>query len=280
MTDMIDFEIAGGSVTGRDHIRTGKNCQDAYAFFNKDIAAAVVCDGCGSSDHSEVGAKIGAKIVLASLLMHFRAAPELFQLANTPKNPGLQLVQRSVLTKLQGLAEVMSGSFSENVSNYFLFTIMAALIDRKTGKAYVFGCGDGLFYVNGVPTHIPSPNNAPAYLSYNLVDTDRAAPDLGVLWMGDATSVKSILIGTDGVADLASGHDRAIPGKEEKIGPISQFWEKDGFFRNPFAIGHRLSLINRSLHKIDWEKKALNETNGPLRDDATFVVIRQKKERA
>ncbi len=274
----IQFEIAGGTVAGRDHVRTGKNAHDAYAWSNhQDITDAVVCDGCGSEEHSEVGAKIGAKIVLDSLLRHFRAAPELFKYANMP-NPGLKLVKRSILTRIQYLAETMAGNYSKNVSEYFLFTILAAVLDRDSGQAYILGCGDGVFYVDGIPTTIPSPNNAPSYLAYDLVETNQASPDLGIFWMGALETVQNLLIGTDGLSDLARSFDKPIPGKEEKIGPVSQFWEKDGFFRNPFMIGHRLALINRSIQKVDWEKKAMSEAHGPLRDDTTLIAIRRKKQ--
>lgn len=270
------FEVAGGTVAGRDHSRVGGNSHDAYCWFNRDITVAVVCDGCGSGDHSEVGAKIGAKIAVESILRHYRADPDAFPYA-AMQNPGLQLVKRSILTKIQAIAEAMAGSFSENVSDYFLFTVVAAVLDPKNGKAYVFGCGDGLFYVNDVPTTMLSPNNAPAYLSYNLVETGRPSPDLGMLWMGSLETVKSILLGTDGAGDLARSFDKNIPGKEEKIGSISQFWEKDGFFKNPFSIGHRLALINRSVSRVDWDKKALSDAHGPLRDDTTVIAIRRKK---
>jgi len=271
------FEVAAGTVAGRDHSRVGKNSHDAYAWVQRqDFTVAVVCDGCGSGEHSEVGAKIGSKIALECIERHYRWSPELFQYATMPA-PGLKLIKRSILTRIQGLAEAMAGSYSENVSQYFLFTILAAIVDQKEGKAYVFGCGDGIFYVNDVPTTIPSPNNAPAYLSYNLVETNQPDPDLGMLWMGSADTLKSLLIATDGVQELARSFDKPIPGKDEKIGPISQFWEKDGHFRNPFSIGHRLALINRSVSKVDWEKKAMSEAHGPLRDDATLVAIRRRK---
>lgn len=272
----IQFEIAGGTVAGRDHVRIGKNSHDAYSWFHKDLTVAVVCDGCGSGDHSEIGAKIGAKIAVDQVLRHYRAEPGSFPYA-TMKNPGLVNVQRSILTRIQSIAEAMTGSFSQNISDYFLFTLIGVILDPKEGQAFIFGCGDGIFYVNDVPTTLPSPNNAPPYLSYNLVETNRAAPELGMLWMGSLDTVKSILLGTDGVADLARSFDKPIPGKEELIGPISQFWEKDGFFKNPFSIGHKLALINRSTQKVDWEKKAMSEAHGPLRDDTTLIAIRRKK---
>lgn len=274
---MDKLEVAGGSIIGRDHVRTGKNCQDAY-FWKESagVLVAVVCDGCGSSDNTEVGAQVGAKIVVESTLRHYLNHPERFPYAAMAKNQGLQMVKWSVLTKIQSLADDMAGSFSENISQYFLFTVLGVILDPKADKAFVFGCGDGTFYVNGVPTTIPSPNNAPAYLCYNLVETNQPDPQLGMLWMGSFESVKSMLIGTDGVADLARACDDPIPGKEEKIGPIAQFWEKDGFFKNPFSIGHRLTLINRSVSRVDWEKKAMTEAHGQLRDDTTFIVIRRK----
>jgi hypothetical protein len=270
------FEIAGGTVAGRDHVRIGKNSHDAYSWFHKDLIVAVVCDGCGSGEHSEVGAKIGAKIVVDQVLRHYRAEPGSFPYA-TMKNPGLGNVQRSILINIQSIAEAMAGSFSKNVSDYFLFTIIGVLLDPKEGQAFIFGCGDGIFYVNDVPTTLPSLNNAPPYLAYNLVETNRPMPELGMFWMGSIDTVKSILLGTDGVADLVRSSDKPIPGREEKIGPISQFWEKDGFFKNPFSIGHKLALINRSISKVDWEKKAMSEAHGPLHDDTTLVTIRRKK---
>jgi hypothetical protein len=270
------FEVAGGTVAGRDHSRVGKNSHDAYSWHHGQITVAVVCDGCGSSEHSEVGAKLGTKIVVNKILRYYLQDPKSFEAA-TERNVGLDRVKRSTLTEIQSIVDSMAGKFSENVAEYFLFTIIGAILDEGAGKAYIFGCGDGVYYLNDWPTIITAPGNAPGYLSYNLVDTKDAPPDLKMLWSGPTDKVKSILLGTDGVPDLATAFDACIPGKEEKIGPISQFWEKDGFFKNPFSIGHRLALINRSISRVDWEKKALSEAHGPLRDDTTLIAIRRKK---
>jgi serine/threonine protein phosphatase PrpC len=62
MTPWID--VATGSVVGRDHGRTGKNNQDALAYVPlQEGIVAVVCDGCGSQPHSEVGAQLGAQLL-------------------------------------------------------------------------------------------------------------------------------------------------------------------------------------------------------------------------
>lgn len=273
------FEIAGGSVPGRDHVRIGKNSQDAYYWEEANgILVGAVCDGCGSNPHSEVGAKIGAKLIVKQTLCWYleEFGSVVHDENGTYLKFGLKWVRRNVLFQLQSLIDSMAGKFSENVRDYFLFTALGFIVDPKLNTC-VFGCGDGSYWINGMPTTIMAPNNAPDYLGYGLVDTVPVSPVFITHECVATSEIKSLLIGTDGVADLAKAHDLSIPGKDEKIGPISQFWEKDGFFKNPFSIGHRLALVNRSISRIDWEKKCIGETHGPLRDDTTLVVIRRQK---
>ena len=53
---------------GKSTARVGRNNQDAHAFSVCDERIlALVCDGCGSGRYSEVGAQIGARLLLAAL---------------------------------------------------------------------------------------------------------------------------------------------------------------------------------------------------------------------
>jgi serine/threonine protein phosphatase PrpC len=62
------LEYAIGSIIGRNHVLAGKNNQDAYRIVsNEKFIIAVVCDGCGSGKHSEVGAKLGARLVINAI---------------------------------------------------------------------------------------------------------------------------------------------------------------------------------------------------------------------
>src|SRR4051794_26892607 len=67
------FEVAAGSVPGRDHLGrgnllAGRNNQDAYAWSCSEAGlVAVVCDGCGGGRHSEVGAQLGARLLVTAL---------------------------------------------------------------------------------------------------------------------------------------------------------------------------------------------------------------------
>lgn len=275
MTLNTQFEIAAGSVSGRDHRTALKNSHDAYYWeATPGILVAVVCDGCGSGEHSEVGAKLGARLVAKQVMRWFSNDPKKFTLLGIEH--GLIQVRRSVLAQIQVLADQMSGSFSETVGEFFLFTIVGAII--TSDDAITFGAGDGVVVVNGSPMTLGSGNNRPEYLSYGLVETDNnVTPFLKKFTWNKTGDVNSILLGTDGVRDLTKAAEKAIPGKEEKVGPLEQFWRDDKYFKNPFSIQRRLALANRTTHRIDYEKKVAVEEHGHLPDDTTVLVIRRKE---
>lgn len=268
------FEIAGGSVAGRDHRDALKNCHDAYHFeVHPDIVAAVVCDGCGSGEHSEVGAKLGARILVRQVLRWFHDSPE-SGAAGIERS--LVRIRRSVLAQIQLLADQMSGGFTATVEQYFLFTVIGLVMTRD--HAFVFRCGDGLVHVNDTALTLTSADNKPDYLSYGLVEGSISQGSaFSVVSTEKTAAIRSVLIGTDGACALAAAQDRKIAGREEKVGPISQFWREDAHFKNPFSIRRRLNVINRDSRRIDYERKTAHEEHGPLLDDTTVVAVRRRK---
>ncbi|HIK26542.1 MAG: protein phosphatase 2C domain-containing protein [Oscillatoriaceae bacterium SKW80] len=263
------FEIAGGSVIGREHLRSGKNNQDAYwGICSADYAIAVVCDGCGSRAHSEVGAKIGARLTveaLASCAKKITIDDSFFW----------QQVQQDLLKKLQALACIMGGNFSQTLQDYFLFTIVGALV--TPAGAWLFSIGDGIIAVNGTVTQLgPFPQNTPPYLAYGLLDSTSEAWQFQIHKTLPLDEVKSILIGTDGVKNFIEAAETNLPGKEEKVGSISQFWEQDCYFKNPDSVRRKLALMNREVTKPDWEGQQLVRTVGLLPDDTTLMVLRKR----
>ena len=175
--------------------------------------------------------------------------------------------------------KAMGGSKSETVNDFFLFTLIGVVISGNS--VVTFGIGDGHVYVNGKPNKIgPFPNNEPPYLAYNLVETSLKDADPSLLrfqihnieWIDE---VNSILLATDGLDDLIRAENKKMPGKEESVGPVSQFWEEDRYFKNPDMVRRRLFLINRDLSQINWEARKVSKENGHLADDTTIVVIRR-----
>ncbi len=278
------FEVAGGSITGREHLRVGKNNQDAYfSICSEQAAIAVVCDGCGSGKHSEVGAKIGARLVVKTIAQRIQSEID--------SQDGLasefwESLKLDLLAEMQHVLQMLDGGDSQGdashrdamqqiINDYLLFTIVGVLITST--EAITFSNGDGLVIVNGKIEQIgPFPDNAPPYLAYGLY-----RPDLIHFHIHDrihTDAVESVLIGTDGVADLISEAGKNLPGKQEPVGQISQFWEADRYFSNPEAIHRRLSLINREVTQADWQTQRLVKESGLLSDDTTLVVVRRKAE--
>jgi hypothetical protein len=261
------YEIAGGTVTGRSHAISGKPNQDAHAWLCRgDVLVAVVCDGCGSSAHSEVGAQLGARLCaerLSARLVEGAAldAPTLWD--------GLR---DDVLGALGELGGAMGGRLAETVSDHFLFTVVGLAVSGELGC--VFAAGDGIAAVDGAVTRLgPFPGNEPPYLAYGLLS--RGAPGFTVV--RTFTGARSALIGTDGAADLADLAHRSLPGGGAEVGPLSQLWEEDRYFQNGDALRRRLALVNREVTRPRWEERRIERDVGLLGDDTTVVVVRRKQ---
>lgn len=281
------FEIAGGTVPGRDHVGrgnllSGKNNQDAFSYrVTDDALVAVVCDGCSDGLHNEVGAHLGAQLVSAALMEH--AAQERERRASdTSANTITYLlacVRQETLSELRLIAQRMTGadgSFSATVGDYFLFTVIGVVI--TPGITAIFSIGDGVFALNGNVTRLgPFPGNAPPYMAYAMV---RSSMDERLLQFQinahlPTKDVHSILIGCDGVEDLIAASERPLPGgRLGTVGPIRRFWEEDRFYK-PDQIRRRLALINSDVVRLDPEDHQLKRESGLLPDDTTLVVIRR-----
>jgi len=189
-------------------------------------------------------------------------------------------IRESVLGQIQTLVKRMGGDFSRTIQDYFLFTLVGAVITRHT--TWIFSLGDGVAFVNGENVYNGSfAGNAPPYLAYGLVKTTLHDADPSLLQfrihdVRPTESVQSLLIGTDGVMDFMRGAERIVPGKNEPVGPLSQFWEEDRYFKNPDMMRRRLSLVGREGTHIDWERRVVEKIPGLLADDTTMVVVRRK----
>lgn len=278
------FEIAGGTIAGRDHVLGGRNNQDAFMVKRTDDAlVAVVADGCGSSPHSEVGAQLGTRLCVEVLMDDLLNAV----VSNDGLTPHdatwlvMERVRTRLLAEIRKLAERMGGNFSRTIQDYFLFTLVGAVITERF--TWTFSLGDGTALVNGdVIYNGVFAGNAPPYLAYGLVKTTLQQVDPTILEfrihdVRPTALVQSILIGTDGAADLARVADRKLPGKDELAGPLSQFWQEDRYFKNPDMIRRHLALANREVTTIDWQRREVQKNHPLLPDDTTIVVVRRKE---
>lgn len=183
-----------GSVTGLEHVRLGRNNQDAAAVFSAGgVTSLVVADGCSSSPRSEVGARLGA-MFLARALVERKAMDA----------AAVNAACDAMLGWLAGVADAL-GPRTEVVGELLLFGFLAAVSDGE--RVVVCGAGDGLFHAGG-RLHVlePDEGNAPDYLAYRLVpcaDLARpAAPDVRVHYVG---ALERVVLATDGALPIRDG---------------------------------------------------------------------------
>jgi hypothetical protein len=271
------FELAFGSIQGREHLRLAKNNQDAYyTLSNEQHTIAIVCDGCGSGRYSEVGAQFGVRLI--GEILTKALSTQLCQSNQIPPQLLSQLYQ-DLLSQIDNLSRAMGGNWLQTLKDYFLFTIVGVVI--TAADICVFSLGDGVIIVNGCELELGSfPGNAPPYLVYGL---SAAVPDQDSFFqihkLPPLAEVESILIGTDGVSELIQSAQRQLPGKPELVGSISQFWQQDRYFTNPDQVRRRLALINREVTRLDSSKGQVHKESGLLSDDTTLVVLRRKSDR-
>lgn len=270
------FDLAAGSIRGREHILSNKNNQDAYQLISEpDLTVAVVCDGCGdpSSKTSEVGAILGSQLITQTIARRARLMPRVEDDFFWER-----VIRQPLLEQLKALVEQLGSNPKEIISQNFLFTTVVALV---TSEVAVFATlGDGVIIVNAEEEVFEYPNNAPPYLGYGLVETSQASElhRFQIRRVIPTQKLESFLIGSDGVSDLINSAVKPLPGKEELVGPIDQFWQDERYFQNPDAVRMRLSLVNQSTQRINWQEQRVEKFNGHLRDDTTLVVGRRKVE--
>jgi hypothetical protein len=240
-----EFEIAGGTVTGREHVTIGRNNQDAFCWSaTPEATVAVVADGCGSGRYSEVGAQLGARLLTEAA----RAGARRFG----DEEPAVVLegIRVDLLARLRALAVAMGGSYREVVGEYLLFTLQAFVIGPR--RTLVFGIGDGVVAWNGQHRALAAVDNAPAYLGYGLLDDpgSESGFHFDVHAVLATTEVESLLVGTDGMGEAPS---------------MAEFWSDDRYYANPYNVGRRFVQWNRA-HKP-----------GLLPDDTTLVVARRAR---
>ncbi len=259
------FAISTASIPGGEHLRLGRNNQDGIATrTSRDLLIAVVTDGCSSGRSCEVGARLGAAWLVEHLPHLARLRPRLPARALAEAaTAGLVAYVATCAERLSPVGRLEPATLAE----HFLFTFLAAVIDRE--RAHLFGVGDGVFCLNDADLiRLPAgPHNAPPYAAYRLLDLDADA-DAGVDTSAKVhldlptREVDLLLIGTDGAADL-----QPASATDDVPDLIDELTRESRYLRNPTLAQRRLV--------------ALSQRRGPPRlfDDTSLVSIRRRGNR-
>ncbi|HSN30817.1 MAG TPA: protein phosphatase 2C domain-containing protein [Kofleriaceae bacterium] len=256
------MDTTTAAVIGARHLRVARNGQDAAAAASgPGWAAAVVCDGCSAGAHSEVGARLGAAIVVAALARRLAnqqlvgRTHEPSTHAQTTHEPATRLwteVEAEVIAALAALADRMGEDRVRTVVEHFLFTIVAVAATREATS--VWAIGDGA-YSFGEHTRVLGPfaENQPPYLGYALLG---AAPRAHVETAPAGTRI--VAVATDGALDLG--------------GDVARF-AQPRYLEHADRARRELSVLARGREVIDWNERRVVRT-AELQDDCAIAVIR------
>jgi hypothetical protein len=230
--------VRTASAIGREHVRLGRNNQDAVATARGGSAVvAVVCDGCSAEPGSEVGAQLGSRFLANWLALRMAQAPLGLDVAETATDT-LGAWMYRIAPSLDPTPDSMAGV----LQRHFLATFLAAV--TQGDRALVFGMGDGVVQVDDVNTILDSgPANTPEYLAYRFIRDSRARPR--VHFYGTARRVALL---TDGFEPLLRQDGHAI----------DTLFDDEVVWHNPVHLQRRLNIM------------AERERFG---DDATLALI-------
>jgi hypothetical protein len=292
------FELAAGSVPGRRHLGSGnllsgKNNQDAMGFLaSHECVILSVHDGCGSTPHSEFGARIGATllpIVIADELRNHGAD-------KVESNSFWESVKVQLLERIESIislchpGEMDSETRRNFARSHFLFTVLGALLTEKL--TIVFGIGDGAFAINGkLKTIGPFPDNAPDYLCRSL-GSRAEAPEFVVHAKIRTELLETLVIGTDGMQDLVNAAPKRIPGKARIVGDIHQLFSQEFLFRSietdtvndspPLdSLTGWLRQINSEVTRLSFDEDQnpiIKREEGLLPDDTTLMALKRSQQ--
>lgn len=281
---MDNFEIATGTVVGRDHRKIGKNNQDAcYLRVNQDSIIGIVSDGCGSAKYSEVGAQLLVRLCGKILNRYLKLLRKCFN-SDKGLSKYWNLIQRKVLLELLGIASALGSELKQVISDYLLATILGFVVTQE--KTIFFSIGDGEAYLNGHLFKFGSfPNNAPPYFAFLLLNKNSrpfcaSMLNFSVDKIVETEKIETLLVGTDGIEELRKRAKDNIPGKKIVVGDISEWWKNDKYFSNKDAIRRQLFMINSDVAKARYEQNGqiqkIERFSGLLRDDTSMIVLRRK----
>lgn len=284
----LSYEVTAGSIVGKHHVfnknlLVGKPNQDGHAWMkHDDLLIAVVTDGCGSGSHSEVGARLAARYLLTTIEHIYRRMQRSMEQEHVPiaSTSFWERVRQDLLAYIHMLTEKLTPEeipYAATLRDYFLFTVVAAVVTPD--DTVIASIGDGVFSVNGEVHRLgPFEHNKPPYPAYALVGSEFSnKPELlrfTVHPVVPTAQLQSLLIGSDGVNDLIAAETLCLPGKQEPVGPFSQWWSDDRYFLNTDSVRRRLALMNSQRTQWSAARQCFETIPGLLPDDTTLIAVR------
>jgi hypothetical protein len=249
----------------------GRNNQDyGTAIVDEKFAVGAVCDGCGSTMTSEVGATLCGQMVAEFLAVQMRV--EAYDLSDEKRVDALMYrvysFIRDSISKIVGTIQFSEDTYLKLIQNNFLFTLVGFVMDKE--HTVVFSIGDGYIRVNDEVLSIKEPDNMPTYLAYSLTpERDKWETEPKIRFRLPTDQLKSLIIATDGMDDFVRCAGVPFPGKiQEYVPSLEDILVNDSYFTAP-------AKLQRLLAKMNPITRPSVRSHGLLKDDTTIIMARR-----
>lgn len=200
----LSFIIRGAKVTGKDHLRAGRNCQDGYAFNEvtigeKSFLVGVVSDGCSEGKYSEIAGLLLPVFVVEEIVRLLQLEIPIAQIPTVLYPSVIKFLEGiRLLFPLREITEAI-----DFAQNYLLATVVGFVLSEENGV--VFYSGDGYLVIDDEIQKIDYQNRSP-YIGYHLVphsvlESTKPLPKAFEVRTFKTGSVQKIAIATDGFSE-------------------------------------------------------------------------------
>lgn len=253
------LDIIAGSIIGAYHLKVGKNNQDSFFVWESpEYAVVVVCDGCGSLPHAEIGSQLQSQFVGGTLK---RKILNECPLDESDVIGMVEDTREEWMHSLAGIARLMGQDPEVFVESYALATLMVFVATPE--RVMLLTKGDGTYQVNGGRIHDIDQHNIPNYPGYQLTQYRHPDPTLVVRMSMPFKDFDSLLFGTDGIMYFEGCKDRIV--NQTLVEGLDQFHDQK-YRDNPALLQRRLwGLVVHCGYRVS-----------PLQDDTTLVVVSRK----
>lgn len=248
MVNGIVWKTFAASAIGKYHIDNGIPCQDDFDYrVVGDVFVGVVCDGAGSSAHSEVGAKECARTVVE------RIAAKLTSDSTSPLDEAcsrvhLESVVDLVRTRLQTIADERGFNFHD-----LSCTLVGCIASTEGGCLFHIGDGFGVAEFSGSKPVLSLPENGEYANETYFVTANDWAARLRITPLAAAQSGRIALM-SDGAAPFVVNRERT--GLFDPfITPVSKFLS--GASQDDGNQGLRDTLADERTYAITGDDKTL-----------------------
>jgi serine/threonine protein phosphatase PrpC len=230
----MNWTLNSATIIGRDHELSKKNRQDfVSSYCSDDVAIGVVCDGCGESKFSEVGASLIGTFVLNyfKLYTKHKIPVDIKTSLESSFSDFMFSLQRSLLFFLVDQSTQERVDF---IREFMLSTcLFCVFIDNKVILGH---CGDGIIICNDEVTVI-NQAGSPHYIAYQSVPKeilDKNPTELKFFQIEilDQKNLNKIIIGTDGIQPLIdkSLYPQVYGTQKRQLQRKFNIWQQEKIF--------------------------------------------------